>query len=108
VGDIEFLIAVLFAAAVLVRLADLISIPYPIVLVVGGVAIGLFPGLPAIELEPEAVFLIFLPPLLHASGFNASPQELRAATVQLFSLTFVLVLVTMSPWRSCRMRSSTG
>ena len=94
-GDIEFLIAVLFAAAVLVRLADEISIPYPIVLVAGGVAIGFVPGLPAIELEPEAVFLIFLPPLLHASGFNASPQELRAATAQLVSLTFALVLVTM-------------
>ncbi len=94
-GDIEFLIAVLFAAAVLVRLADLISIPYPIVLVVGGVAIGFMPGVPAIELAPEAVFLVFLPPLLHASAFNASPQELRAATAQLVSLTFGLVLVTM-------------
>lgn len=94
-GDVEFLIAVLFAAAVLVRLADMISIPYPIVLVVGGVAIGFVPGLPAIKLAPEAVFLVFLPPLLHASGFNASPQELRAATAQLVSLTFALVLVTM-------------
>jgi Na+/H+ antiporter len=96
VSDVEFLIAVLFAAAVLVRLADLVSIPYPIVLVVGGVGIGFIPGLPAIELAPEAVFLVFLPPLLHASGFNASPQELRAATAQLVSLTFGLVLVTMA------------
>jgi NhaP-type Na+/H+ or K+/H+ antiporter len=96
VNDIEFLIAVLFAAAVLVRLADLISIPYPIVLVVGGVAIGFVPGLPAIKLEPEAIFLIFLPPLLQSAGFNASPQELRAATAQLVSLTFALVLVTMA------------
>jgi CPA1 family monovalent cation:H+ antiporter len=95
VGDIEFLIAVLFAAAVLVRLADLISIPYPIVLVVGGVAIGFIPGLPVVKLAPEAFFLLFLPPLLHASAFNASPQELRAAAGQLVSLTLVLVLVTM-------------
>ncbi|MEA2223975.1 MAG: monovalent cation:H+ antiporter, family, partial [Solirubrobacteraceae bacterium] len=94
-GDIQFLIAVLFAAAVLVRLADLIAIPYPIVLVIGGVAIGFVPGLPDIALEPDAVFLLFLPPLLHASGFAASPQELRAAAAQLVSLTFALVLVTM-------------
>lgn len=93
-GDIEFLIAVLFAAAVLVRLADTVSIPYPIVLVVGGIAIGFIPGAPAIELDPEVVFLVFLPPLLHASAFNASPQELRAAAAQLVSLTFALVLVT--------------
>lgn len=95
-GDIEFLIAVLFAAAVLVRLADLISIPYPIVLVIGGVAIGFVPGLPRIELEPQVVFLVFLPPLLHSAGFAASPQELRAAAGQLVSLTFALVLVTMA------------
>jgi len=95
VSDIEFLIAVLFAAAVLVRLADLVSIPYPIVLVIGGVAIGFVPGLPDIRLAPEAIFLVFLPPLLHASGFYASPQELRAAAGQLVSLTFALVLVTM-------------
>jgi Na+/H+ antiporter len=96
VGDIEFLIAVLFAAAVLVRLADLISIPYPIVLVIGGVAIGFVPGLPRIELEPQVIFLVFLPPLLHSAGFAASPQELRAAAGQLVSLTFALVLVTMA------------
>jgi CPA1 family monovalent cation:H+ antiporter len=95
VGEIEFLIAVLFAAAMLVRLADLVAIPYPIVLVIGGVAIGFVPGLPDIELAPEAIFLVFLPPLLHAAGFAASPQELRAASVQLISLTFALVLVTM-------------
>ncbi|HUR85362.1 MAG TPA: Na+/H+ antiporter [Solirubrobacteraceae bacterium] len=94
-GDIEFLIAVLFAAAVFVRLADVISIPYPIVLVVAGVAIGFLPGLPDIELAPEAIFLLFLPPLLHASGFQASPQELRSAAAQLVSLSFLLVLVTM-------------
>lgn len=94
-GDVEFLIAVLFAAAVLVRLADLVSIPYPIVLVIGGVTIGFVPGLPDVELEPEAVFLLFLPPLLHSAGLGASPQELRTAAAQLVSLTFALVLVTM-------------
>ncbi|HEV2776255.1 MAG TPA: Na+/H+ antiporter [Solirubrobacteraceae bacterium] len=94
-GEIEFLIAVLFAAAVLVRLAELVAIPYPIVLVIGGVAIGFVPGLPDIELAPEAIFLVFLPPLLHSAGFAASPQELRAASLQLISLTFGLVLVTM-------------
>ena len=94
-GDIEFLIAVLFAAAVLVRLAELVSIPYPIVLVIGGVAIGFVPAMPEIRLEPDAIFLLFLPPLLHASGFYASPQELRATVGQLVSLTFALVLVTM-------------
>jgi CPA1 family monovalent cation:H+ antiporter len=95
VGDIEFLIAVLFAAAVLVRLADRVSIPYPIALVIGGVAIGFIPGLPDIGVDPDVVFLVFLPPLLASSGFNASPQELRAAAHQVASLALGLTLVTM-------------
>ncbi len=85
----------LLAAAVLVRLAEAVAIPYPIALVVGGVAIGVIPGLPDIELEPDTVFLVFLPPLVHAAGFYASPLQLRAAGAQLVWLTVGLVLVTM-------------
>ena len=65
-------------AAVLVRLADVVAIPYPIVLVLGGIGIGALPGGPVVELEPEVVFLVFLPPLLQSAGFYAAPQELRA------------------------------
>jgi len=65
VGEIEYLILLLGAAAVLVRLAELIAVPYPIVLVVGGLAIGMVPELPDLVLEPDVVFLVFLPPLLH-------------------------------------------
>ena len=95
-GDLEFLIALLLAAAALVRLADLVSIPYPIVLVVGGLLVGLVPTLPDVELEPETVFLVFLPPLLHAAGFRSSPKELRAEKLPLAWLSVGLVLVTMT------------
>jgi CPA1 family monovalent cation:H+ antiporter len=95
VNDTEFLILLLAAAAVLVRLADSISVPYPIVLVLGGLAIGLVPALPDPELEPEVVFLVFLPPLLYAAGWKASPRELKAAIRPLASLAIALVLVTM-------------
>ncbi len=94
-GDIEFLIALLLATAALVRLAELVAIPYPIVLVLGGLAVGLVPGLPEIVLEPETVFLVFLPPLLHAAGFRSSPRELRAEKSPLAWLSVGLVLVTM-------------
>jgi Na+/H+ antiporter len=96
VGDIEFLIALLLAAAALVRLAELVAIPYPIVLVVGGLAVGLVPGLPEIVLEPETVFLVFLPPLLHAAGFRSSPRELRAEKGPLAWLSVGVVLLTMA------------
>jgi Na+/H+ antiporter len=96
VTDIEFLLALLLAAALLVRLADAVTIPYPIVLVLGGLAIGFVPGVPEVELEPEVVFLIFLPPLLHAAGWQSSPQELRAERWPLAALAIGLVLATMT------------
>jgi monovalent cation/hydrogen antiporter len=86
----------LLAAGALVRLADLAAIPYPIVLVVGGLAIGMVPALPDVELAPEVVFLVFLPPLLHAAGFAASPRELRAEIQALGYLSIALVLLTMT------------
>ncbi len=64
-------------------------------LVLGGLAVGFVPGLPAVELEPEVVFLVFLPPLLTAAGFTASPQALRAEAGPLAFLTIGLVLLTM-------------
>jgi len=94
VNDIEFLLALLLAATLLVRLADHARVPYPIVLVLGGLAIGFVPGLPEIELEPEIVFLLFLPPLLHAAGWRSSPQELRAEVRSLTALALGLVLAT--------------
>jgi CPA1 family monovalent cation:H+ antiporter len=94
-GDFEFVILLLAAATVLVRLADSIALPYPIVLVAGGLAIGLVPSLPDFELDPEAVFVIFLPPLLHAAAWGSSPRELRAEVRPLALLSIGLVLVTM-------------
>jgi monovalent cation/hydrogen antiporter len=78
-----------------VRVADLARVPYPIVLVLGGLAIGLVPGLPDVRIAPDTVFLVFLPPLLHAAGFYASPQELRAEVRALGGLAVGIVLVSM-------------
>ena len=95
-GDIEFLFVLLFAAAVLVRLADMARIPYPIVLVLGGLGIALLPGLPELELDPDVVFLVFLPPLLHAAAWRSSPRELQAEKTPLLLLVVGLVLLTMA------------
>ena len=60
-SDLELVLALLLAAAVLVRPAELVSVPHPIALVLGGLALAAVPGLPRIELEPDVVFLLFLP-----------------------------------------------
>ena len=94
-NDIEVLILLVTVAAVLVRLADLVAVPYPIVLVLGGIGIGALPGGPVVELDPEVIFLVFLPPLLQAAAYAASPQELRAELAPLSALVVGLTLTTM-------------
>src|SRR4051812_2031568 len=69
-GDLQIVIAALFvSAAGLNALANWLNVPYPIPLVIGGLALGLVPGMPDVQLDPELVLLIFLPPLLYSSAF---------------------------------------
>ena len=93
-GDIEHVLLLLLAAVLLVRIAELGRIPAPIVLVLGGLAIALVPGLPEFELDPDVIFLIFIPPLVHAAGWSASVHELRAVRSPLALMAFVLVFVS--------------
>ena len=69
--------------------------PYPIVLVVGGLLLGLVPGLPSPDLDPDVVFFAFLPPLLYAAAFQASAYELRANVIPIGRLAVGLVLGTV-------------
>lgn len=94
VHNVESILILLLAAALLVRIAEFGKIPAPIVLVLGGLAIALIPGLPEIELEPDLVFLVFLPPLVYAAGWRTSPHELRALTRPLALLAIGLVFLT--------------
>jgi CPA1 family monovalent cation:H+ antiporter len=59
-------------------LAHRLSVPYPIVLVLGGLLISFVPGLPDAQLAPDLVFLLFLPPLLYISAFYTSVRDFRA------------------------------
>ena len=93
-ADIEFILVLLIAAAALVRIADAVNIPSPIVLVLGGLGIALIPGLPRIVLPPDVIFLIFLPPLVQAAGWYSSAQEMRAVWRPLAALSIGLVFAT--------------
>jgi monovalent cation/hydrogen antiporter len=95
VADLEFLFLLLLGAAALVRGAAWLRVPYPIALVLVGLAAGAVPGLPDVVLEPEVVFLVFLPPLLASAGFYSSPRELRAELRPLTVLALGAVLATM-------------
>jgi Na+/H+ antiporter len=88
------LAGLLFAIATLVTLARVLNVPYPIFLVLGGLAIGVVPGMPHVELEPELVLLIFLPPLLYSASFFASLRDLRQNLAPISLLSVGLVLTT--------------
>ena len=96
-GQAELLIAgLLVGVAGLGALARTLSIPYPIVLVIGGAAFGFVPGVPEVKLDPEVVLVIFLPPLLYSAAFFANLGDIRA-NLRGISLTSVgLVLLTMA------------
>ena len=95
-GEIEFLILLLVAVALLVWVARQLSVPYPIVLVLGGLGLGALPGLPELELEPEVVFLVFVPPLVHAAGYESSPRHLLNEARTIGSAAIVLVALTVA------------
>jgi monovalent cation/hydrogen antiporter len=90
------LLELMVAGAGLSVLARPLGVPYPILLVVGGLVLGFVPGLPAVELPPELVLVLFLPPLLYRAAFFASPLELRADLRAITLAAVGLVLATMA------------
>ena len=69
--------------------------PYPIVLVLGGLALGGIPGLPDVALDPDLVLVLFLPPLLYSSAFFVSLRDLKADLRPISMLAIGLVIATM-------------
>ena len=94
--DFEIFLAVLFVAvAGLNTISRWLSVPYPIPLVIGGLVLGLVPGMPEIELDPDLVLLVFLPPLLYAAAFFSDLRTLRTSIRPLSLAAIGLVLLTM-------------
>ena len=91
---LEFLIGLLGIVALLGQLARMIGVPYPIFLVLGGVGVGLIPAFPDVELPPEIIFLVFIPPLLLSAAFSSSPRDLWSHARPIGLLAVCLVLIT--------------
>lgn len=90
---------VIFIMAIMVGLSALagkIKLPYPILLISAGIAIGFIPSLPSVSLNPEVVFLIFLPPLLYDAAFNISFREFKTNFNTISTLSISLVFITAS------------
>ena len=57
---------------VLIMLANKIKVAYPVLLVMAGLALSFFPGIPVLKIDPELIFIIFLPPLLYEAAWATS------------------------------------
>ena len=91
---IATVIILLTVVTALAEVTDRIKIPYPILLVLAGIAIGLVPGLPHIHLDPEVVFLVFLPPVLYAAAWNTSWADFKTAKRPITLLAIGCVIFT--------------
>src|SRR5262245_580525 len=91
---IDLIFGLLVAVAALALLARKISVPYPILLVIGGLVLAMFPKLPRVHLEPDLVFLIFLPPLLYPAALMTSWRDFRCNLRPILLLAIGLVLFT--------------
>lgn len=92
--DIELILALMVAVAVIATAARAARVPYPILLVLGGLLLALIPAIPQVALAPELVFVLFLPPLIYVAGFDTSPREVRTHWRPILSLAVGLVLAS--------------
>jgi Na+/H+ antiporter len=91
---LEAVVLLLGAVLVLMAIARRVLIPYPIFLVIGGLILGFVPGVPSVALDPEIVFLIFLPPILWAAAYFTSLRDFQANIRPITLLAVGLVLAT--------------
>jgi monovalent cation/hydrogen antiporter len=87
-------IALVIVVSLLVMLGQRLRISYPIFLVLGGLAISFIPGLPTISIDPELIFLIFLPPLLFEAAWMTSWKAFWKWRRVITMLAFGFVLIT--------------
>lgn len=87
-------ILLILAILGMVMLAGKWKIAYPILLVLGGLLLSIIPGIPVIAINPELIFVIFLPPLLYEAAWNTSWKDLWKWRRVISSFAFLIVIVT--------------
>ncbi|MDB5322395.1 MAG: Na+/H+ antiporter [Phycisphaerales bacterium] len=91
---IELVLSLFVAVAAMAYFASRARVPYPIFLVVGGLALGFIPNLPRVTLDPDVVFVLFLPPILYHAGIMTSWRDFKANGRAIGLLAIGLVLFT--------------
>ena len=89
-------IGLLIGIVLIAILADRLRIAYPILLVVAGIGVAILPLKHRVELQPDLVLLVFLPPLIYDASLDTSARELRTHWRPILLLAVGLVLATMA------------
>jgi Na+/H+ antiporter len=92
--NFTFGLGLIIAIVFLIMLANKIKVAYPILLVVAGLMIGFIPGIPTLHIEPELIFIIFLPPLLYEAAWTISWKELWRWRRIIGSFAFIVVFLS--------------
>lgn len=95
-GIVEVVVVLLAAIAAIATLARKLAIPYPILLTLGGLLLGLVPELPEVTLAPDLVLLLVLPPLLYAAAWDTSWRDFKANGRVIALLALGLVFATVA------------
>jgi NhaP-type Na+/H+ or K+/H+ antiporter len=96
-GPMENYTVILIILALMIGasgMADKIKLPVPVLLLLTGIAIGFVPAMPAVELNPEIIMLLFLPPLLYDAAFSISYKEFKTNVNTISTLAIGLVFLT--------------
>ncbi|MCS3529296.1 Na+/H+ antiporter [Chryseobacterium sp. JUb7] len=94
IENFPFYLSLIVAIILLIMLANKIKVAYPVLLVLAGLMISFIPGIPMIRIDPELIFIIFLPPLLYEAAWSISWKELWKWRRIIGSFAFVVVFLT--------------
>jgi len=92
--NFPFYLGILIIILLLIMLANRIKVAYPILLVLAGLVISFIPGIPVINIDPDLIFFIFLPPLLYEAAWTVSWKEMWRWRRIITSFAFVVVFVS--------------
>ena len=92
--QLVLIIALILAICLLIMVSQRVKVAYPIMLVLGGVAMSFIPGMPRFNINPDLIFLVFLPPILYDAAMNNSWKELWRWRRIIGSFAFIVVFIT--------------
>src|SRR3977135_2112322 len=100
IPTIQTLILLLIVIASVAVAETRLRIPSAILLILTGVILALIPGLPTVELAPELVLLLVLPPIIYSSAVAMSWREFRfnLRAISLLAVGCVVFTTVATAW----------